>query len=119
MHPPAVREHARALTIAGHADAEVSRLTGLPRTTVRDLRRSSSQPVCPRCWRRASAMAWTDPDYAFLLGLYLGDGYVCRAGRTFRLRLSLDSRYASVIGDARAVLQRGFAGNRVGETAAD
>jgi hypothetical protein len=119
MHPPAVREHARALAAAGHKDADVARRTGLPRTTVRDLRRAPAPGICPRCWRRGSLNAWTDADYAFLLGLYLGDGYVCRAGRTFRLRLSLDTRYAGVIGDARSVLDRGFAANRVGETRAD
>ena len=86
---------------------------------MRDLRRAPESPLCPRCWRRASPCLWVPADYAFLLGLYLGDGYVCRAGRSFRLRVSLDSRYPGVIEDARAVLTRGFASNRVGEVRAD
>jgi hypothetical protein len=64
-------------------------------------------------------MRWTDEDYAFLLGLYLGDGYICRAGRTYRLRLSLDSRHPQVIEDARDVLARCFRRNRIGEVRAD
>jgi len=54
-----------------------------------------------------------------LLGIYLGDGCISRAGRTFRLRLSLDARHPGVIRDARAVLQRGFACNQVGTVQAD
>src|SRR3954451_6516568 len=119
MHPPAVRERARELAAEGHKDATVARLTGLPRTTVRDLRRSSDGALCPRCWQRTPAMRWTSADYALLLGAYLGDGCISAAGRTHRLRLSLDSRYPGVLDDLRGVLGRGFAGNRLGEVRAD
>jgi len=64
-------------------------------------------------------MQWTDEDYAFLLGLYLGDGCISNAGRSHRLRLSLDSRYPGVLADARDVLARGFCANDVGELRAD
>jgi hypothetical protein len=84
------------------------------------MRRSeSSGPLCPRCWRRARRTEWSGGDYAFLLGLYLGDGYISDGGRSFRLRISLDARYPRVIADARAVLRRGFPSNRVGELRAD
>ena len=119
MHPPAVRERARALAAAGHRDADVAQRTGLPRTTVRDIRLSAMPDLCPRCWRRAAPANWTAGTYAFVLGLYLGDGCISRAGRTFRLRLSLDSRYPGVVTAARSALGRGFAANRVGETHAD
>ena len=120
MHPPAVRDRARALCAAGLKDAEVARETGLPRTTVRDLRRAASGGVrCPRCWGRARASEWSAPDYAFVLGLYLGDGYVVRAGRTFRLRISLDARHPGVVADAVAALRRSFVSNRVGVVTAD
>jgi hypothetical protein len=118
MHPPELRARARALAAEGRRDAEVARLTGLPRTTVRDLR-CGHELTCPRCLRRARRSRWTSNDYAFLLGIYLGDGCISRDRRTFRLRLSLDARHAGVIRDARAVLSRGFAGNRVGELRAD
>jgi hypothetical protein len=119
MHPPAVREHARELAAEGYKDAAVARLTGLPRTTVRDLRRSSVGALCPRCWQRIPPMRWTNGDYALLLGAYLGDGCISRAGRSHRLRLSLDSRYPGILDDLRGVLRRGFAGNRLGEVHAD
>ena len=30
--------------------------------------------------------------YSYLLGMYLGDGYICRAGRTYRFHVSLHQR---------------------------
>src|SRR5690242_13437893 len=102
MHPEAVREEARGLAASGHSDAEVARRTGIPRTTVRDLRRAAQVTRCPRCWHRTRPSCWTPGDYAFVLGLYLGDGCISAAGRTFRMRISLDARHPGVIADAAA-----------------
>jgi hypothetical protein len=42
--------------------------------------------------------------YAYLLGLYLGDGWITAVGATFSLRISLDQRYPGIIvAAARAV----------------
>ena len=105
---------------AGENDCEVARRLGLPRTTVRDWRRARDQPhplrnACPRCWRSAAKpIAFGAADYSELLGLYLGDGYIVRTGRSDRLRLFLDTRYNGVIADAQALFQRCFPLNRVG-----
>ena len=40
---------------------------------------------------------WTTPAYAYLLGAYLGDGYISKSKRSFVLRVTLDSRYPSVV----------------------
>ena len=53
-------------------------------------------------------------DYAELLGLYLGDGHLSAMPRTWRLRLYLDSRYAEVVAESKALLDRSFGGNSVG-----
>jgi hypothetical protein len=53
-------------------------------------------------------------DYAELLGLYLGDGYIVRTGRSDRLRLFLDTRYDRIIEEAQALLLRCFPRHRVG-----
>src|SRR5258708_9706074 len=37
-----------------------------------------------------------EPAYAYILGLYLGDGTIQRAGRSLRLTVSLDSRYPGI-----------------------
>lgn len=125
MHPPATRDRALALIRAGHNDCEVARRTGIPRTTVRDWRRPRYVPrttgaggrgcvTCPRCGQASRAMRFTDADYAHLLGLYLGDGYIVAQGRAYRLRIYLDSHYPSIVSEARALLARCFPGNKVG-----
>lgn len=120
MHDPAVRRNALALSAAGENDCEIARRLGVPRTTVRDWRAPRYTAVggvrwerCPRCWLPGRATLFTAADYAFLLGLYLGDGYISWSGRTWRFRLYLDRRHPVVADEAQAVLGRCFAGNRV------
>ena len=38
-----------------------------------------------------------EPDYAYLLGVYLGDGHIAKSGRAFELRLYLDAAYPGVV----------------------
>lgn len=59
-------------------------------------------------------MRFDRPDYAELLGLYLGDGYISRAGRTHRLRIFLDAKYPRVNLETSALLRRCFPDNSVG-----
>ncbi len=89
-------------------DCQVARRLGIPRTTIRDWRQGkvgypAAHTVCPRCWRPSRrAIQFTDPDYAELLGLYLGDGHIVRTGRADRLRLFLDTRYKRIIRTQRS-----------------
>jgi Homeodomain-like domain/LAGLIDADG-like domain len=124
VHSYAVRADALALIDAGENDCAVARRLGLPRTTVRDWRHSkdrSREPegeTCPRCWRQSlKPISFTTPDYAELLGLYLGDGYIVRTGRSDRLRIFLDTRYSQIIAEAEALLGRCFPRHRVGRFA--
>jgi Homeodomain-like domain-containing protein len=119
VHAYTIREEALALIRAGENDCEVARRLGVPRTTVRDWRHSKDVPrpgrTCPRCWRSSvKPIVFTPADYAELLGLYLGDGHIVRTGRSDRLRLFLDTRYAGIIADARALLRRCFPTHSVG-----
>jgi hypothetical protein len=56
----------------------------------------------------------SDPDYAELLGLYLGDGSISTHARTLRLRIALDAKYPLIIRDAVDLLGRVFPENPVG-----
>lgn len=110
------------LVRSGLNDCEVARRTGISRTTIRDWRRPSYQSrsgrsprvTCPRCWRASPPLSFSDDDYAELLGIYLGDGYIVRMGRTFRLRVYLDSAYPCIVDESKALLQRCFPSNPVG-----
>jgi hypothetical protein len=59
-------------------------------------------------------MRFSDPDYAELLAIYLGDGCISRAGRTFRLRVFLDAKYPELNAEIAALLGRCFPSNPVG-----
>jgi hypothetical protein len=124
VHAHEIREEALALAEAGANDCQVARRLGLPRTTVRDWRRSKDRPrtptgyTCSRCWRCSrKPIVFTSPDYAELLGLYLGDGHIVRTGRSDRLRIFLDTRYGQIIAEAQALLRRCFPEHRVGRFA--
>jgi len=58
-------------------------------------------------------MAFSYEDYAELLGLYLGDGWISKLPRTQRLRISLDAKYPGIIEDARQLIKRCLPHNRV------
>ena len=98
-----------ALVRMGLTDREIANRTGVPRSTVGRWRRR------PR--RRRSVAAdptWRPTDrsaYAYLLGLYLGDGHIVVRGASASFRLSLDDRYPGVVDEAitaiRCVLPKG------------
>jgi hypothetical protein len=122
VHPLEIRSNALGLIAKGFNDCEVARRTGIPRSTIRDWRAPAYVPKtvthglrCPRCWQPTyRQIQFTEADYAELLGLYLGDGHIVRAGRTMRLRIFLDSRYPVMISEIRALLARSFPENGIG-----
>ena len=42
--------------------------------------------------------------YAYLLGAYLGDGYVANTGRSFQLVITLDAAYPDIVEDVRGAI---------------
>ena len=94
------------LTEEGFNQSQIERLTGIPRRTVGDWVRLG--PPGSRPGRRPTRTL--DPaevprrPYAYLLGLYLGDGYICRCGRAWRLRIAMDSGYPAIIEEARCAV---------------
>jgi hypothetical protein len=100
-----LHEHRRVLELvaSGLNDCQISRLTGIPRPTIRDWRtgkvrsqgeRHSKASPCPICDGRPL----DEPAYAYLLGLYLGDGCLSLAPRgVYRLRIFLDLKYPGII----------------------
>jgi hypothetical protein len=112
---------------AGINDCEVGRQLGIPGGTIRDWRvgrredsvgRTGSSEgyrttPCPRC-----DGSWLDEEaYAYLLGVYLGDGYITLMPRgVYALRITCDLRYPGIINEiathfviVRGVEKVGFA----------
>lgn len=96
----------------GTPKKRIARLTGIPRETVRDCIQRyqtvanlgmirAEYPTAPYTLRQLQSEATSDPPlreaYAYLLGLYLGDGYINREPRTYRLRVSLAAAYPGII----------------------
>jgi hypothetical protein len=124
MHAAGLRNAALELAARGVNDCEIGRRLGVPRTTVRDWRRPVRPRAreiehCWRCWQPTTPLRLAAPDYAELLGLYLGDGHISPFARTERLRIYLDARYPTVVDDAHALLERCFPANRVGRASRD
>lgn len=93
-----------ALVHQGFSDCQISRLTEIPRSTIREWRHASpsvgtrsrwrSDPDCPTC----SNATLDGATYAYLLVLYLGDGCISAAPRgVYKLRITLDLRYPLII----------------------
>jgi hypothetical protein len=96
-----------ALVGDGLNDCEIARRTGVPRRTVRDWRVGRVPKLrAPRCQRCGGGpdecgddqhTIRPEEEYAYLLGLYLGDGYISQAPRTYRIRFFLDAVYKGIV----------------------
>ena len=118
-------EYIRILELweVGTPKKRIAIMTGIPRATVRDcinrygtvvgLARIRAQtPRTPQALRTLRASNFEDnpalfESYVYLLGLYLGDGYINKMPRTYKLRFFLGSVYPNIIEsceDALAIL---------------
>jgi hypothetical protein len=104
----------------GINDCEIGRRLGIPRGTVRDWRVGAAsgsggrtkfwsdrrRAICFRC-----AGGWVDEQaYAYLLGAYLGDGWIWDAPKNvYQLRVSCDLRYPEIVNEiaSHIVIVRG------------
>lgn len=101
------------LAETGLGASAIARETHIPRSTIRDWlagrtpRRTRS--TCPRPDLEQLPLG----SYAYLLGVYLGDGYIARCRATYHLRLTLDARYPRIIGAARSAVREVLPQRRV------
>jgi len=110
MHSRYEVERVLSLVAEGWNDSQISRATGINRTTIREWkhrgppgrRRSHRASLCFIC----DGNPLDEPAYSYLLGLYLGDGYISREPRTYRLRIYQDLRYPELINLARSSIAR-------------
>jgi hypothetical protein len=115
VHPPERVAEVLRLVAAGWNNCQISRATGINRTTIREWRtlgppgqrgerrkRVRAASDCPVCDGRPMDRA----AYAYLLGLYLGDGWISLQPRTTVLRIVQDARYRDLIRLAAVAIER-------------
>jgi hypothetical protein len=102
---------ALGLALRGHTATEISELVGIPRRTVCDwlhsrLPRGGPEVVlCTDCGQPAHRLEDLPEVYAYLLGIYLGDGCLSAHPRgVFRLRIVLDAAYPRIIDEVAAAI---------------
>ena len=94
--------------------SEIAHRTGIPRSTVRDWRdgRAARRLRASACL--AQHLSSLDrAAYAYLLGLYLGDGCISEHARgVYRLRITLDALYPGIANDCAAAMEAVAPGKR-------
>jgi len=105
VHPPHIRERVISMKSAGVPFTQIYRTLGLSRNTVacwlygaRSKINSSPDRRCPFCDRPARPVD-RPADYAYLLGVYLGDGHLLTTGRVPVLKVACDLRYPGLIAE--------------------
>lgn len=100
---------------------QISQATGVSVRTVTDwlvgrLPRAALTDRCAACGAEAHRFDDLDSEwYAYLLGIYLGDGYIAPHPRgVWRLRISLDPRYPALITECIDAIGRVLPGAKVG-----
>ncbi len=109
MYDMATRERATALHATGLTFSEVSRATGVSRSSIRQwtTRITPSPLMTAECPLTSGTLATDRPpaDYSYLLGLYLGDGCLSEGRRAvFALRIACGDAWPGLIDEcARAI----------------
>jgi hypothetical protein len=106
-----IRMHAEGLTAV-----EIARRSGIsvfsirnwlggrvPRSAVRALDGTGSCSACGAATHDFTALS--SEVYTYLLGMYLGDGFVTRQGTSYSLRITLDSAYPGIVEEAVAAVE--------------
>ncbi len=109
------------LKARGLTDRQVSARSGVPVNTIRGWR-NGRLPQCarPAILSEHNVRDDTPPDitslppreYAYLLGMYLGDGCLTRNGSSWTLRVTLDEAYPGIVRECEDAVERIARGRR-------
>ncbi|MCV7212538.1 LAGLIDADG family homing endonuclease [Mycolicibacterium canariasense] len=113
MRSTAQFNRVQQLIAAGLNDCQIARESAVPRRTVWDWRRAGPQLRRPHdsCAQHDYSHLPSDA-YAYLLGLYLGDGSISQNRRVWRLRVTLDKRYPGIIESCRRTIDTIMSGQQ-------
>jgi hypothetical protein len=118
MHSDEDFQFGKRMIAWGMNDCAISRLMGISRGTIRDWRTgkvragpaSHRRNQCPVC----GVGHLNQDSYAYLLGLYLGDGWISDCPRdVYKLRVALDTRYSGIISECVRAIEQLVVGKRL------
>lgn len=106
---------------AGLNQSQIARETGLARSTVKDWLAGrlphSVKPDRSRCGHGGDCLRdrlWFKRAYAYVLGMYLGDGCISELHRgVYSLRISLDRKYPEIVFECECHVRMICPDNRV------
>jgi hypothetical protein len=113
MYGAAVRRQALDLILSGSSPRSVSVATGISRTTLREWRDNpeklhATRASCPRC-DDDPVLPEPRADYAYLLGLYLGDGWISVGGApakgVWKLRIACADAWPGLVQECVRAIQ--------------
>jgi hypothetical protein len=114
MYSAEFHRRARELRAAGRSVAAIARELGASRAAVRDWLSGHSVARPPStCFACAGTPSPCPEQYLYLLGQYLGDGYLVTTIRVPRLRIACCDAYPAIAAEVDAALHA-VSGNRVG-----
>ena len=100
--------------------SEISRAINISRTTIRDIIKKYSGEVSNlekelnrEITYNLNCNSPLAKDYAYILGVYLGDGYIDKLPRTERFRIFQDVKYTDIIKRESEALQRLLPNNKI------
>lgn len=115
MHPPHLRDRALKLRAQGVTFGEICRDLDLPRRTVghwfygdrprRRAERAASRPRCARCADPPRDLP-EESAYAYLLGLYLGDGHLVTSAKVPVLRIYCTASWPGLVAACEESMRR-------------
>ena len=102
---------------SGFNHSEISRKLDIPRTTIRDICQKYADVSQLAEEAVSNAVQWrfesSHRQYAYLLGMYLGDGCISECRRCYKLRITLDKKYPGIIEETVAAIQSMVPKNKV------
>jgi hypothetical protein len=102
-------EAVMALMRRGYGDSEVARRTGVPRSTISAWRNGRGVTYHQRLSGAPSWRPTAPAAYCYLLGLYLGDGYIHVSPTGFAtIVITLDASFPGIVDEGMAALRACF-----------
>lgn len=111
------RKNIFKLAEQGLNKSEISRELNIPRATVRDIL-ASGRKEGKLDFDENDVLDFLkdkEPPYAYILGIYLGDGCISNAKRVKKMRIFLDDKYPLIQQEVRENLQNIFENNKVSD----